>query len=664
MNHFFSDITKIIPIVATVVVCSGCSVNQTIKKADKKYEIGEYYKAASIYRMAYPRVSAAKERQKKGYVAYRMGTCYALLNENSKAEMALKNAVRYKGDSLACLLYADVLRKNNKAKEAIKQYDAFLETHPADSRALAGKSSAVDAVEWAKNPTKYVVSKVDLLASKKTESSPAFPGGDSSTVYFATTRIEKGDKRKNSKITGLPTHNIYVARKNSAGAWDQIEALEGEINTIDDEGAPCFTADGKTMFFTRCRSVKGQSLGAEIYTCQRQGGKWGKVSKVELSKDSSITFAHPAVSSDGRVLYFVSDLQGGFGGKDIWFSIKNESGWGAPQNAGSQINTAGDEMFPTFRHDSLLYFSSNGHPGFGGLDIFCATLGNDGSWKSVRNMMTPINSSMDDFGMSFIEGAESGMFSSNRDERKGNDHLYSFVLPPVLFNITGKILSTSGEPLPDATIRVVGNDGTNLKLHAKKDGTFSYPLNKNVKYVILGNCRGYLNRKETVATEDLEDSKNFNVNMQLASISKPVGLDNIFFEFGKATLTKESDKSLDKLVALLNDNPNITIEIGAHTDRVGSAEGNLELSGQRARSVVDYLVKKGIESDRLTAKGYGKSTPVVVDAKLAKQYDFMKEGQILDDGALDQMTKEQQDIANQVNRRTEFRVLKTTYKMY
>ncbi|MBO4333901.1 MAG: OmpA family protein [Paludibacteraceae bacterium] len=644
---------------------SGCSVNQTIKRADKKYEIGEYYKAASIYKIAYTRVSATKERQKKAYVAYRMGECYSLVNENNKAEMALKNATRYKyADTTVYLLYADVLRKNKKPQEAIKNYEVFLAAHPKSEVALAGKESSVQAIEWMKNPTRYKVKKMDAFVSKRTESSPSFPAGDSTTVYFASTRVEKGEKRKNSKITGLPTHNIYMSRQNSAGAWDNIEAVEGEINTADDEGSPSFSADGKTMFFTRCRYVKGETHGAEIYCAKRNGGKWGKPVKVELSKDSSISFAHPTVSSDGKVLYFVSDMQGGFGGKDIWFSVNNGEKWGAPQNAGPKINTAGDEMFPFLRHDTLLYYSSNGLPGFGGLDIFCATLSTDGQWKNVKNMMYPINSNMDDFGISFVEGAESGMFSSNRDDRKGYDRIYSFVLPPVVFNIAGKVTSTSGEPLPDAIIRIVGNDGTNLKIHAKKDGSFSYPLNRNVKYVMLGNCRGYLNQKDAVRTDSLDDSHTFKINLSLASVSKPVGLDNIFFEFGKATLTKESDKSLDKLVKLLNDNPNITIEIGAHTDRVGSAEGNLRLSGERAESVVNYLIKKGIEAERLTAKGYGKSTPVVVDAKLAKQYSFLHDGQVLDDGSLDQMNAEQQEIANQINRRTEFRVLKTTYKMY
>jgi peptidoglycan-associated lipoprotein len=242
--------------------------------------------------------------------------------------------------------------------------------------------------------------------------------------------------------------------------------------------------------------------------------------------------------------------------------------------------------------------------------------------------------------------------------------LWEFELPDVVFEITGRVVSTDGEGLADANVRVVGNDGTNVKLKTKKDGSFSYPLKKEVQYVLLGTCRGFLNQKEQVSTVGLEDSKSFPLQFNLASISKPVGLDNIFFEFGKATLTAESSGALDKLVKLLKDNPNITIEIGAHTDRVGSADGNLALSGKRAQSVVDYLIKGGIDAERLTAKGYGKTQPVTVDKALAGKYEFLKENDVLDDAVIDALTPEQQEVANQINRRTEFRVLKTTYKMY
>jgi peptidoglycan-associated lipoprotein len=658
------SVIKYLPFILLLFL-SSCSVNKQIKKADKKFGLGEYYSASNVYKNAYPKINASKEeRQKKSYVAYQLGLSYSLINEDEKAERAFSNAIRYNyQDSTVYLLYADVLRKNKKYQAAAENYEIYLQSKPTDIRATNGLGSARYALEWEKNPTRYKIKKVTALTSKRSDKNPSFPGGDGEIVYFTSSKENKEIGGKNSNITGLRNNDIFVARKNSLGEWDNVQPIEGEINTMDDDGVTNFSSDGKIMYFTRARYVKGETLGTEIYYASRSGGKWGKPQKIKLSQDSTISFAHPALSPDGKYLYYVSDLPGGYGGKDIWRSEKNGDKYGAPVNLGPQINTSGDEMYPYMRENNTLYFSSNGLPGFGGLDLFAARENEDGSWE-VRNMMYPINSNMNDYGITFEKGKEKGLFSSNRDERKGYSNIWEFELPEMVFEIDGKVLSSNGDPLSDANIRIVGTDGSNIKIKAKKDGSFKINLKKGVDYVLLGNCRGFLNQKNNVSTVGLEDTKIFSLTFNLASISAPVGLDNIFFEFGKATLTPESSGALDKLVNLLNDNPNITIEIGAHTDRIGSAEGNLHLSGQRATAVVDYLIKKGIEPERLTAKGYGKTQPITVDKNLAKQYNFLKENDILNDEFIDKLTEEQQETANKINRRTEFRVLKTTYKMY
>ena len=649
---------------ASVFLLPACSVKQQLKKADKKYDVGEYHTASTIYNRVYPKVKV-KDRSTKAYAAFKLGNCYRLLNIYDRAERAYSNAVRYNHkDSIVYLYYADLLRINGKVNDALQQYDTYLATYPDNIRAINGKQSAEEMAEWNKNPTRYQVKKVDFFNSKRSEFSPSYPGGDEEVVYFNSTRENKEIGGGNSKITGVRNNDIYTAKRNSLGEWDNLVPLEGEINSDMDEGSVSFSADGKVMYFTRCYSEKGESRGAQICVVNRSGGKCGKVTDIKLSEDSSITFAHPTLSPDGKYLYFVSDLEGGFGGKDIWRSEVNGGKYGAPVNLGSTINTPGDEMFPYMRENGVLYFSSNGHPGMGGLDIFYANELEEGVW-GVHNMMTPINSNNDDFGITFIAGKEKGLFSSNRGEKKGYDKIYEFELPAIEFLIDGKVTDMSGEPLGGATVRIVGDDGTNKKISSKSDGSFKLTLNKDVRYVLLGNCRGFLNQKEEAITLGMEDSKTFPIAFTLASIGKPVGLDNIFFEFGKATLTPESSTALDKLVKILNDNPNITIEIGAHTDRVGSAEGNLQLSGKRAQSVVDYLVKKGIEAERLTAKGYGKSQPVVVDKIVQKKYSFLKIGDTLDEKTIEAMdSDEKKEIADSINRRTEFRVLKTTYKMY
>lgn len=642
---------------------SSCSVSKQIKKADKRYAVGEYFKAANVYKGAYPRLSVTKEKQKKAYVAYMMGICYAKVGEYEKAERAFAGAIRYKHTNPDVYLrYADILRRAKKYKESIQNYDIYMQLDTNSLLALNGKLAAIESAEREKAGSRYVVKKEDFFSSKKSDGCPVHPEGDSTIIYFSSSRDNKQTSHKTSNITGAPSRDIYMARRNAVGRLDNLELLEGDINTQDDESTPSFSADGKTIVFTRCPYVKGETHGAEIWTATRQGGKWGKSSRLALLKDSTVTVAHPALSSDGKYLYFVSDMEGGFGGKDIWRSMKTDDGWSAPVNLGEDINTEGDEMFPSVR-DSLLYFSSDGHPGMGGLDIFYATEANEGQWV-VTAMPAPVNSNADDYGITFVKGEEKGFFSTNRNEKKGYDKIYSFYCPPIVYKIVGKVTSTDGDPLGDANVRVVGDDGTNVKLKTKKDGTYHFDIKRGVNYVMLGNSRGFLNQKNNISTHGLEESKQFDINFVLASISKPVGLDNIFFEFGRATLTKESGAALDKLIKLLKDNPNITIEIGAHTDKVGSAEGNLKLSGERARSVVDYLIKGGIEEARLTAMGYGKTKPVVVDKNLTKQYSFLKENDVLDEEFIDALTPENQEIANMINRRTEFRVLKTTYKMY
>ena len=230
--------------------------------------------------------------------------------------------------------------------------------------------------------------------------------------------------------------------------------------------------------------------------------------------------------------------------------------------------------------------------------------------------------------------------------------------------MSGKIEDTGGEALGDARIKLVGSDGTIATIQPKKNGTYSFNLNKGTRYVMMAACRGFLNQKAEVEVPNVEENKNFSVDFKLTSVNKPVKMENIFYKFGSAELTPESSAGLDALVTLLNDNPNITIEIGAHTDYVGSEQANIKLSEERAQSVVNYLLAKGIEKDRLTAKGYGKSVPVVPDKELATKYRFLRYKVPLDEAFISKLNSQQQEIANQINRRTEFKVLKTTYKLF
>lgn len=660
---------------------TSCSINARIKKADRKYNIGEYYVASEMYRQIYRRIST-KDKALRANIAFKQAESQRILN-NPRALSAYKNAIKYHyPDSIVFLHYAQALQYQGKYKDAIKQYEIYLEAHPQDYVAQAGRYGCMQVEEWKKQPSRYKVAPAKEFNEKRTSNfSPAFMTEDGDALVFTSNRQEKStDKKKKvrtSPVTGVATFNLYSTRKNAAGEWEDImlceglyeeeESEEGEESTQPKRGsaelgACCFSADGKTMYFTYSCPVNGQDLGAKIYTSTRASGEWGEGQELKLFADSSITVGHPALNSYGDTLYFVSDAPGGYGGKDIYMAILDGSEWGYIQNLGPQINTSADELFPYFRADGRLYFSSNGHPGYGGLDLFYAVR-RDSVWD-LFNMGAPFNSINDDFGITFAGTTENGFFSSNRGQKRGYDLIYSFTLPAMEFIVAGKVVDTDGEAVADATIRLVGDDGTNVKAQVRRDGTYQLKLNKDTRYVMLATARGYLNTQQRLSTEGLTDSHSYTQDFSLALISKPVKMSNIFYEFGKWTLTQDSEQGLNELVKLLNDNPNITIELSAHTDMVGNNEANKQLSLRRAQSVVDYLIEHGIKSDRLTPVGYGEEKPVVVDEGLHKQYTFLPKEQTLDETFITTLSNEQQEICNSLNRRTEFRVLKTTYNLY
>ena len=672
----------------------GCSVQKKIKRADRKFAIGEYYTAGDIYKQCYSRLSTKKDRELKGYVAYRQGECYRLIN-NQRATNAYNNALRCKyqlKDSTVYLHYAQALQYQGKYKDAIKNYELYLEKHPDNYVAQAGKYACGKIDEWKKQGSRYKTSEAKEFNQKRTSNfAPMFIGSNTDALMFTSNRQEKqkgGTKKlkRPSNVTGQQLFQLYQTRKNAAGEWEDIvlaEGLYGEQGGEGDQkndsteekggktnaemGVCSFSRDGRMMLFTYSKPINGKDLGAKIYSSERASGEWSEAQEVKLFADSSITVGHPTLNSTGDTLYFVSDAPGGVGGKDIWFAELEGDEWINPQPLGAGINTTADEMYPYVHEDGTLYFSSNGQPGYGGLDIFKAT--RDTTYKDsvvwvVFNMGAPFNGIGDDFGITFAGNTQNGFFSSNKGDKKGFDKIYQFWLPEMEFIAEGTVRDEQGEPIADAKLRIVGSDGTNSRVNARRDGTYKIKLNKEVKYVMLATARGYLNAKEQWDTKGLKDSKTYTLDFALSPISRPVKMENIFYEFGRWELTQASEKEMDGLIKLLNDNPNITIELSAHTDMKGNEEFNQELSQKRAQACCDYLIKKGIEKERLTPVGYGKSKPVVADKALNKQYPFIPVDQALDEEFILKLKSDQQEICNQINRRTEFKVIKTTYKLY
>lgn len=634
-----------------------------LSDAEEKQRIGEYYEAAAIYRKVYTKTSPNK-RDLRGYIAFRMAECNRLVNNTDKAISGYTNAIRYDyPDSVSYLRLAQMQHKNGQYAEAIKNYDIYSENNPSSQLALNGIQGCELAPEWKKSPTRYEVHRMDKFNSRRAEFSPMLTGGKYDQLYFASSRT-KDKEAKISAITGQNNNDLFVVKQDERGAWLAPQVLEDEVNTEFDEGTPSFSADGNTMYYTYCAQDPEGPRTSEIYISTRSSAKWGKGTRATIVKDSVTALGHPSISPDGKYLYYVSDAVGGFGGKDIFRSkVLGSNSFGPMENLGEAINTAGDEMFPYCRDSVTLYFASNGHPGMGGLDLFKATQDSTGNW-TVVNLGAPINSSGDDFGITFAGQAEKGFFSSNRNDARGYDHLYSFELPTITISIEGFVNDVDEYPIEEATVRIVGKDGLNVKVPVKKDGSYHVELERDIRYVMMASARGYLNQNYELQTAPEEKSETYIVDFFLSPISKPVVIENIFYDFDKATLRPESKKALDELIKMLNDNPNVTIELGAHTDRKGSDQYNERLAGRRAQSVVDYLIAGGIKADRLEAKGYGESVPKTINKKMAKEHDFLHEGDVLTEEFILALPPEQQEIADQINRRTEFKVLRTNYNLF
>jgi len=662
-KQFFSISTLLIFFFTLPIFISSCGVEKNIKNGEKYLALGEYYDAGREFKQAYTRLQP-KDRDRRGEVALKIAHCYDKLNEPGRSIPAYRNAIRYgKADIYDRLALGRQLLRNGNYKEAAVEFKAVLDTLPDNVLAKNGLISAINAPKWKEQGSRYSVKKMNDFNSRRDDYSPVLYGDEYDILYFTSTRND-AQGNELSGITGCKAADIFVSQKDDKGKWTKPEPVSGGLNTDFDEGACAFSVDGRDMYLTQCQTDASYPRFAQIVMSTRSDAAWGKAKTVELTRDTLSALAHPAVSPDGEWLYFVSDMPGGVGGYDIWRVRITPAGFGGVENLGEPINTPGNELFPTFRPNGDLYFSSDGHPGMGGLDVFIAKPDNNSKRYKIEHPGYPLNSQGDDFGLTFEGRRNRGFFSSNRGDGRGWDNIYYFENPEIIQTIKGWVYEMDGYELPAAQVYIVGNDGTNKRMSVKSDGSFTYEIQPGVDYLILASCRGYLNAQQQLRAEPTGESEEHVLQFPLANISAPVLIDNIFYDFDKATLRPESTAALDELVKMLNENPNITIELSAHTDYLGSENYNKQLSQRRAQSVVNYLIKSGIAKDRLTPKGYGKERPKTINKKTAKQYPFLKEGEVLTQENILKLNEEQQAICNQLNRRTEFTVLRTTYGMF
>lgn len=635
-----------------------------LKDANEQFYRGEYFNASKTYRAVYNKLNPREDRELRGEVAYQLATCYRKLNMAARASAAYQNAIRYEyPDSMSYFYLGRSLQMEGKYQPAIDAYTEFLKLCPGDALAREGIRGCQMAIRAKASPkTRYKVANAKIFNSRRADFSPMYLDDTFNTLYF-TSSNEKSTGDEKSEITGMKRSDIFFSTKDEKGNWQRPEPAGGELNTAFDEGAVSFSPDGQTMYLTVARRAVDANTSVEIYTSRRSDATWSAPQKFEITADTISAVGHPAVSHDGTYLYFTSDMPGGYGGKDIW-RINLKERVGSLENLGEQINTSGDEMFPYSRNDSTLYFSSDGHPGFGGLDMFIAHLNSTGDRWSVENLGLPLNSQGDDFGITLGEG-ESGFFSSNRNDARGYDHIFSFIKPDIKVTISGMVLDKDEEPVPNAIIRIVGDDGSNQKEVARDDGSFKFNLQRGVKYVMLAGAKGYLNVKQEFESDSEEEDADYGIDFILAAIHKPQVVENIFYDFDRATLRPESKEALDEMVVMLRDNPNVTIEMGSHTDRVGTDEYNIGLSDRRAKSVVDYLVEAGISKDRMTWKGYGETVPKTVTPRINREYPQFEIGTVLTREFIEALEDEaDREAADQINRRTEFQVTSIEYDMF
>lgn len=643
---------------------TSCGANCNLHRGEKYLALGEYYDAANEFRQAYQK-TPAKERTKRGQIARKMAMCYDKSLQSARALAAWRNAIRYQqADTADRLAFAQTLMKNGNYREAEEQFQLVLDSLPNDKLARDGLFAARKAPDIKQLGSRYTVKRMEVFNSRRADYCPVLFGDEFDQLYFTSTRNEaQGDEL--SGITGTKQGDIFYSQKDDKGKWSKPEDVSGGVNTAYDEGACCFSVDGREMYLTQCVTDPSYPRYAQIVKSNRSDAVWSKATEVKLTGDTLSSYAHPAISPDGEWLYFSSDMPGGKGGLDIWRVRITPAGYGGVENLGEPINTAGDEAFPTFRPNGDLYFSSNGHPGLGGLDIFIAKVGKDGRYH-LSHPGYPLNSQGDDFGMTFEGPYNRGFFSSNRGDARGWDHIYSFVNPEIMQTVKGWVYEMDGYELPAAQVYVVGDDGTNEKMSVHSDGSFTKVLDPGVSYLFLATCKGYLNHQEQVkALVNPKESRDTTLQFALANISAPTLIDNIFYDFDKATLRDSSKTALDKLVALLKENPHVTIELSAHCDYKGSAEYNKRLSQRRAEAVVAYLIAHGIAVGRLTPVGYGKERPKKIKKKMTEKYKWLKEGNVLTEDFIKALKdKKKEEICNQLNRRTEFSVLRTTYGLF
>jgi len=655
------NITKLIlAAVAVLTFCVSGFSQKALKKADEAFEAKQYYLAAQLYKDAFPSIDKAK----KGIVLFRMGVSNQRVNDYRAAEVNLNKSIAAGyDDPIVYLHLAQVLKNLMKYPESIVEYNNYKSKGGDAKKADLGVKSCQLAQEWIDHPMRYKTENISLINSKNRDYAPSFSDKKYQTIVISSNR--DGALGSQDANTGYPKGDLWEAKLDKNGKWSTPVLLPPAVSTDVNEGRGWVSKKGDMIFFTRCPEEKGMENQCGLFMAKKQGSTWGVAERLPFSNDT-ITFAHPTLSADGKMLYFASNMAGGYGKVDIWsctYDPKSNS-WGQPKNAGPTVNTEGMEVYPSISDDGKkLYFSSDFHPGLGGLDIFLAEVGPDGKTnKPVENLKWPLNSSYDDFGIVFEGRKNRGYFTSNREGGKGDDDVWSFSLPALAFKCCGIVINCGdpntgkgkGEPVEFVKVKIIGSDGSISESMTGKDGAYCFKLKEKTTYSITTETSkaskspghpkdGFLASKDlrVLTTVGNDVSKDFTADFCVYPIVQNPRMPEVLYEVGSAALLPQSKDSLNFLFDIMKDNPSTVVELNSHTDTRGDDKKNMELSTARAQSCVDYLVKeKGINPNRLVAKGYGETIPLITDALIAKA-----------------PSQQEKEALHAKNRRTSFKIL-------
>ncbi|WP_207436177.1 OmpA family protein [Sabulibacter ruber] len=648
--------------VAGSLALSGC---QTTRKADRLYENFDYSLAIEEYQ----EVFSKKDPDLKG--AQRLADAYRLTGRTKEAEEWYAKVVAMpEADPINTYYYAEALRSNGKYFEAKTQYQDYARKVPAEAARANAKAQASDAaLKLLEEPASAIVVNETQINSGNADFSP--------TVYdqgILFTSDRGGNVSSDKDVdagtygwTGRPYLQMFYAQRNADSTWQMPAIASNTLNSVYHDGPAVLDSANTTMYFTRTHMVEKKQKDVnvdptswvkkplssdyvnrlEIFSARRDGANWTEVKPFAHNKVEEYSVGHPAISPDGQVLYFVSDKPGGYGETDIYYSeLQPDGTWGQPMNAGNMVNTVGKEMFPGFDQNGNLYFSSDTHPGFGGLDVF-KVKGSRATWSKPENLRAPVNSPKDDFGMVFMRGANNaqvGYLSSNRDSNNGTDDIYSFKLlsNAVLFVTTLERVQVKGkraitQPLADVRLKLTPKETQDsVVAFSDRNGEYKFGVQKGTTYDLVGDKFGYLTQSALVAidTVKLADTTRVTLIFDKSQKNQVIAMENIYYDLDKWNIRPDAAKELDKLVRMLKDNLSIKIELGSHTDSREGHGYNQVLSERRAQSAVEYLVSQGIARNRLSWKGYGET--------------------VLINGCADgvECTEDQ----HQFNRRTEFKI--------